>query len=267
MLSDDTQQPTRPAEGQGLGGPWQRGSRLSVEDLGPAHMADQDDGSPKNVVGVGVFVMIAATVLLATAVRDFFPTDEAYQLRSSLKAASHPGLRVIAFGGMFLLGLRLVVLGRRWRRSAVQQDHAAGERHSGPRGSAVPPSGWQSPLTSEREAVLARKLAESLRLSVAERSELTGGRMRGSAFVAAVGQILIETGQFPSDRRLDRPFDGMVIEARDHGLLLHERHEIGVMRYSDLESRPADSLESAVRSFVECTYGDDIDGIVLDWDQ
>jgi hypothetical protein len=120
---------------------------------------------------------------------------------------------------------------------------------------------------SDREAVLARKLAERFHLNVPERSELLGGTMRGSAFVAAVGEILVETGMFPRGWRPDRPFDGVIIESSDHGLVLHEQHEVGVMRYSGVASRMADSLESAVRAFVAGTFGDNIDGIGLAWEE
>lgn len=119
---------------------------------------------------------------------------------------------------------------------------------------------------SEREVVLARKLAERLHLSVPERAELPDGRVRGSAFIAAVGEILAEAGRFPRGWGLDRPFDGLVIESTDHGLVLHEQREAGVGRYSDVRSRSTDSLDSAVRAFVAATFGSNIDGIGFSWE-
>ena len=47
--------------------------------------------------------------------------------------------------------------------------------------------------------------------------------------------------------------------------MLHEQHEIGVERFSPVQSTPAASLQEAVRSFVKRTFGDDIDGVVVDW--
>lgn len=119
----------------------------------------------------------------------------------------------------------------------------------------------------EREVVLARKLAGRFHLSVPERAELTDGRVRGSAFIAAVGEILAEAGWFPRGWGLDRPFDGMVIESTDRGLVLHEQRELGVGRYSDVRSRTADSLDGAVRAFVAATFGGNIDGVGLSWEE
>ena len=120
---------------------------------------------------------------------------------------------------------------------------------------------------SEREAVLARKLAERFHLSVPERAELANGRVRGSAFIAAVGEILDEAGRFPRGWRLDGPFDGLVIESTDHGLVLHEQREVGVGRYSAVRSRTTDSLDSAVHAFVAATFGGNIDGVGFSWEE
>lgn len=122
-------------------------------------------------------------------------------------------------------------------------------------------------MISHREAALARKLAETFHLSVLERRELRGGKLSASAFVAAVGDILAETGWFPRDWRPDQPFDGVILEADDHGFVVHERHEVGVGRFSDVTSAAADSLDDAVRTFVARTFGNDIDGVGLRWDR
>ena len=46
--------------------------------------------------------------------------------------------------------------------------------------------------------------------------------------------------------------------------LLHEQHEIGVMRFSSVKSWHVASLEEAVRFRVR-SLGDDIDGVPVDW--
>lgn len=117
----------------------------------------------------------------------------------------------------------------------------------------------------DRETELARKLAETFHLSVRERADLSDGRMPGSALVAAVGECLAECGWFPRDWRPDRPYDGVIIEARDGGFILHEKKEIGMATYSEVRSVPVRSLADAVRTSVANMFGDDIDGVPIDW--
>ena len=116
---------------------------------------------------------------------------------------------------------------------------------------------------SERRVQLARKLAETWHLSVSERAELPGGSIRLSDLVSAVGEILAESGWYPADWRPDQPYDGILIEARADGFVLHEKREIGVQRYSPVSSKPASSLAAAVHAAIE--FAGEIDGIGIDW--
>jgi hypothetical protein len=120
-------------------------------------------------------------------------------------------------------------------------------------------------LMSDRETELTRRLAETFHLSVHERGDLPGGKVRGSILVGAVGECLAETGWFPKDWRPDQPYNGLIIEAQADGLMLHEKREIGTARFSDVRSVPANSLDDAVRTLVATMFGDDIDGVQIDW--
>ena len=125
--------------------------------------------------------------------------------------------------------------------------------------------GRYGPVMSDREAELARKLADTFHLSVSERANLPGGRVRWSVLVSAVGESLAESGWFPKDWRPNQPYNGVIIEARADGFVLHERREIGMARFSEVRSVPASSLDDAVRTLVAAMFGDDIDGVRIDW--
>ncbi len=112
---------------------------------------------------------------------------------------------------------------------------------------------------------LARKLLETFHLNVPERRTLPDGKMPFTTLVSAAGDILSESGWLPKDWRRDCPFDGVLIEKRSDRYMLHKQHEVGVERFSNVQSTPAASLQEAVRSFVKRTFGDDIDGVVVDW--
>jgi hypothetical protein len=89
---------------------------------------------------------------------------------------------------------------------------------------------------SGREAELARKLADTFHLSVPERAEFPGGRVRWSVLVSTVGESLAESKWFPKDWRSDQLYDGVIIEGRADRFMLHERREIGMTRFSDVGS-------------------------------
>ena len=125
--------------------------------------------------------------------------------------------------------------------------------------------GQYAPVMFDREAELTRKLADTFHLSVPERADLPDGRVRWSVLVSAVSESLAEFGWFPKDWRPDQPHNGVIIEARADGFMLHERKEIGMASYSDVRSGPANSFDDAVRTLVVTMFGDDIDGVRIDW--
>ena len=111
----------------------------------------------------------------------------------------------------------------------------------------------------------ARRLADRFHLSVQERASLPGGVLSGSALVAAISDLLAETGWYPQDWRPDRSYDGVVIEAVTDGFTLHERREIGVGRYSEVHATHVDTVAEAARICVSSTFGGSIDGLPIDW--
>ena len=52
------------------------------------------------------------------------------------------------------------------------------------------------------------------------------------------------------------------------GFKLHERHEIGVCRFSPATVTEVATVEEAVREFLKATFAvDNIDGIPIDWNR
>jgi hypothetical protein len=118
------------------------------------------------------------------------------------------------------------------------------------------------------ELDLSEKLLRTFHLSVPDRALLVGGRARLSTLVAAAARYLDETHTLPEGWRSPMPYDGVVIERRGDDYWLHERHEIGMLRYSPVKSRKASDLTEAVRYYVQ-RFGKDgqLDGIPIDFDQ
>lgn len=118
------------------------------------------------------------------------------------------------------------------------------------------------------ELALAEKLLRELHISVPDRRLLVGGHVRLSTLIAAAARYLDETHALPEGRRASMPYDGVVIKRRGDDYWLYERHEIGMLRYSPVESRKASDLADAVRYYVR-RFGKDgqLDGIPIDFDQ
>lgn len=117
------------------------------------------------------------------------------------------------------------------------------------------------------ESSLARKLAEKWHLNVAERRSLPFSGLPASSFVEAIREILKTSPWYPSDWPRDEPlYDGAVITPTERGFTIHERHEIGVMRFSDATISHVATLEDAVRAFLKATFKlGEIDGMPIDW--
>lgn len=122
-------------------------------------------------------------------------------------------------------------------------------------------------MSDHDASILARKLAEKWHLNVAERRSLPIAGIPASAFVEAIRNILKESPWYPSNWPRDEPaYEGAVITPSEGGFTIHERHEIGVMRFSDAVITQVATLEEAVRSLLKTTFrADAIDGIPIDW--
>jgi hypothetical protein len=116
------------------------------------------------------------------------------------------------------------------------------------------------------ELELCRKLLATSHLSVPERRALPNGRARFSVLVAAAQEALAESGWFPFELKPDQDLgDRAVLEFRDGEFWVHEQHEIGVMRFSPIQSFPVDNVADAVRHYIKANRGDPIDGVPVDW--
>jgi hypothetical protein len=117
------------------------------------------------------------------------------------------------------------------------------------------------------EAALARKLAERWQLNVPERRSLPDSGLSASALVSAIHEILAEASCYPRDWRPDEAsYDGALIKSTQHGFEIHERHEIGVGRFSPAQVQHVATLEQAVLAFLKATFEEDnMDGIRIDW--
>lgn len=119
---------------------------------------------------------------------------------------------------------------------------------------------------SQRECELASKLLQTLHLSVAERAELPGGKLRFSTLLTAARADLARTGFLPAVLRPDDDYHGVVIELRDDSYWIHERAESGVGRFGPRSSRKAESLREAVRAYLRAHGEPSIDGVPIDFD-
>lgn len=119
---------------------------------------------------------------------------------------------------------------------------------------------------ADTESALAEKLLRTLHLNVAERSSLTGGRVRFSSLAAAAERYLASRRCLPEGWTPDLEYDGVVLALRDDGYWMHDRAEIGVMRFSPPRSWRAGSLHEAVRYYLERVGdGSGQDGVPIAW--
>ena len=113
---------------------------------------------------------------------------------------------------------------------------------------------------------LALKLLSTFHLNVPERSLIPAEGFPFSTLVDAVESQISNGGWFPAPLVGSEPIgDGARIEVRNGDIWLHEQHEIGVGRYSDIVSRPVSSIRDAVTGFVRAIGGAPIDGVPIDW--
>jgi hypothetical protein len=122
-------------------------------------------------------------------------------------------------------------------------------------------------LTAESEPrELALKLLSTLHLNVPERKSIPPKGIQFSTLVDAVESQISNGGWFPVPLSGLPPIgEGARIEVRGGEIWLHEQHEIGVGRYSDITSRRVSSMSDAVKAFVFAIGGPPIDGIAVDW--
>lgn len=116
------------------------------------------------------------------------------------------------------------------------------------------------------QVCLVMKLVEGFRLPV-QAERVTGVRLPLSAVVAAVRSSLGISPFFPPDLRPGELGDGAVIERRRrHHYRVHERFELGQLRYSAVSSRSYCFLRRAVIRYLK-HYGPLLraDGVRIRW--
>jgi hypothetical protein len=113
---------------------------------------------------------------------------------------------------------------------------------------------------------LALKLLSTFHLNVPERRSIPPEGIPFSTLVDAVDSQISNGGWFPAPLTNGQSIgDGARIEVRGGEIWLHEQHEIGVGRYSDIASRRMSSMSDAVKAFVHAIGGAPIDSVPVDW--
>ncbi len=106
-------------------------------------------------------------------------------------------------------------------------------------------------MPSSDQLSLVRKLVEGFRLPTAEH-RLRGVRIPLSAIVDVVRFSLKTSVFFPPDVRPEELGDGAVIERRGkYRFLVHERSEVGQLRFSEVSSRSYFYLRRAVNRYLK----------------
>lgn len=106
-------------------------------------------------------------------------------------------------------------------------------------------------MSTPDQVSLAKKLVEGFGLPVAEQ-RLRGVRLPLSAIIAVVRASLKTSPFFPPNTRPEELGDGAVIERRgEHHFRVHERFEVGQLRYSDVSARSYFFLRSAVIRYLK----------------
>jgi hypothetical protein len=84
--------------------------------------------------------------------------------------------------------------------------------------------------------------------------------------VAGVEQRLASEGWFPIRLAPETVIgQGATIELRNGKIWVHEQHEIGVSRYSEIQSSRVRSVGDAVEILIRAVGGPPIDGVPVDW--
>ena len=116
--------------------------------------------------------------------------------------------------------------------------------------------------TEHGEKSLALKLLSTRHLNVEERKALPLGHVRFSTAVAAVSELLTETGWFPRELRPGEILgDWAIIELSKDSIWVHQQFEIGVGRFSSVQSKKVRSLKKALRVYIKHFGGSPIDGV------
>ena len=115
------------------------------------------------------------------------------------------------------------------------------------------------------EAELIEKLLTRGHLNVPERSWLPERKARGSLIKTIIANHLLEDDWFPKMWRPEQLGSRSVIERTASGFRVHVSAECGVMRYAMVRVTDHASVLDAAEDWTKSMYGDDIDGVQIDW--
>ncbi len=128
-------------------------------------------------------------------------------------------------------------------------------------------NGWAE-IKNEKELLL--KLFKSGHLNVPERANLPNGKVRESAATELILNLLEKFGWFPGSKQYPINDDGgqyIQIELRDGGKsFIHHNFEYRYMRFKH-KIIEYQTINEAVRSYLEDCEREGLDGIKMDWDQ
>lgn len=116
------------------------------------------------------------------------------------------------------------------------------------------------------ESELIHKLVMRWHLSVPERRALPRGSAKASLVCAALEEAVRADGWFPTQWRPEEPFAGGLIEYRpDSSCRIYWKSEVGLHRFAVDAVEDYRSLREAIPAFVRGFFGNDIDGVPIDW--
>src|SRR5262249_27422261 len=121
-------------------------------------------------------------------------------------------------------------------------------------------------LEDKDELELTKKLLTTFHLSALERKNLPEGKVRLSIILMVIKQILNSEHYFPVKWRPDMPFAGGLIEKLPNNKIkLYHKAEKSLSNYQIIEEIEFNSLDQAVIKFLKITFGEQIDGIQLNY--
>lgn len=121
-----------------------------------------------------------------------------------------------------------------------------------------------SDSSSERDLI--RKLVVEWHLSVPERKTLPDGRAKVSLILDAMEEIVKGAGCYPAGWRLEDDFSGAWIERQPDGsCIVYFKAEYAMCRTAVIRQVHCASPRAAAEVLLHEDYGDDIDGVPLDW--
>lgn len=116
------------------------------------------------------------------------------------------------------------------------------------------------------EKVLAGKLVATWHLNVPERRSLPGGRVKATLILDAIEEQLRSGGWFPADICPEEDFEGGLIELlRDGSCRIYWKSEFSYLRYTLKSIEEFATPRDAAIALVRAVFGEQIDGIPIDW--